>query len=102
MFGGTERECKQPFLFSRVEKRNVFLQFPKRKHAKGAFHKAAPLEPLLNHKGKPHRDKKAVQFHYVVPRFLYNAQKGAQLPSTLSSYNQRDHAVERVSSAAGG
>ena len=85
-------------LFSRG-KEKCFFAISKEKTRQGGFYKAAPLEPLLNRKVKTHRHQRDVRILFVVPKLRYNAQKGAQLPSTLSSYNQRDHAVERVSSA---
>ena len=71
-----------------------------KKKRQGGFSQSRPLwNPLLNRKGKPHMYQRGVQILFVVPKLRYYAHEGAQLPSSLSSYNQRDHAVERVSSA---
>ena len=67
----------RPKLISSFTKRRNDFQF-QRRNAKGAFNKAAPLEPLRNRKSKPHRYKKAVRFLYVVPKLRYNTHKGAQ------------------------
>jgi len=84
-----------------LQKEETIFNF-KEEYAKWAFNKAAPLEPLLNRKGKPHRYQRGARILFVVPKLRYNAQKQAQPTASVSSYNQRDHAVERVSSAAGG
>jgi len=88
-------------LFSRG-KEKCFFAISKEKTRQGGFYKAAPLEPLLNCKVKPHRYQRGARILFVVPKLRYNAQKQAQPTASVSSYNQRDHAVERVSSAAGG
>jgi len=70
------KQGRKSFLLLRKEE--TIFNF-KEEYAKGAFNKAAPLEPLLNHKVKPHRNQRGVRILFVVPKFLYNAQKGAKL-----------------------
>ncbi len=52
------------FFFSEKKKRFSISK----KNRQGAFYKAAPLEPLLKLRVKPHRNKKDMQILFVVPR----------------------------------
>ena len=69
------KQDRNSFLLLRKEE--TIFNF-KEEYAKGAFYKAAPLEPLLNHKVKPHRNQRGVQILFIVPKLRYNAHKGTQ------------------------